>query len=499
VSARLDCVLVSPGNRRRIYQGLADDLAAIEPPVWAGLMATYLRRAGRAVEIVDAAGEGLSPEEVGRRIAERRPRLCAIVVYGQQPSASTQVMPGARECARAIREASPETKVALVGGHVAALPERTLREEPCDFVAGGEGLATLAGLLEAWDGAGPDLARVPGLHYRDGDALRAGPAAPLVADLDHSLPGLAWDLLPVARYRAHNWHCLDGGPRAPYAALYTTLGCPYRCTFCCIQAPFRAGEAAAGQRANSYRKWSADHVAGEIARLAEREGVRNVKLADEMFVLDEDHVLAVCDSLARRRLDLNVWAYARVDTLRPGMAERLRAAGVRWLAFGIESADAGVRRGVAKGFRQDAISRALEETRKAGIHVIANYIFGLPDDDLASMEATLALAQELNTEFANFYCAMAYPGSPLYEEARARGWALPESWSGYSQHAEDTLPLPTRHLSAGEVLRFRDRAFQAYFTSPRYLSMLEQHFGAAAADEVRAMAARPLARRHAAS
>ena len=67
---------------------------------------------------------------------------------------------------------------------------------------------------------------------------------------------------------------------------------------------------------------------------------------------------------------------------------------------------------------------------------------------------------ELKTEFANFYSAMAYPGSPLYRQAVANGWALPATWSGYSQHSVDTLPLPTRHVPAGEVLKFRDAAFQ---------------------------------------
>ena len=80
------------------------------------------------------------------------------------------------------------------------------------------------------------------------------------------------------------------------------------------------------------------------------------------------------------------------------------------------------------------------------------------------MQETLDLALELNTEFANFYSAMAYPGSPLYQQAVANGWPLPATWSGYSQHAVDTLPLPTRHLPAGEVLKFRDHAFQQYFT-----------------------------------
>ena len=81
------------------------------------------------------------------------------------------------------------------------------------------------------------------------------------------------------------------------------------------------------------------------------------------------------------------------------------------------------------------------------------------------MQRTLDLALDLNCEFANFYSAMAYPGSPLYEEAIRRGWRLPETWSGYSQHSVDTLPLPTRHISAGEVLSFRDRAFDTYFTA----------------------------------
>ena len=72
------------------------------------------------------------------------------------------------------------------------------------------------------------------------------PAAPLVKDLDTDMPGVAWDLLPMSRYRAHNWHCFGHLQREPYAALYTTLGCPYHCSFCCIQAPFKDGEEAAG-------------------------------------------------------------------------------------------------------------------------------------------------------------------------------------------------------------------------------------------------------------
>jgi radical SAM superfamily enzyme YgiQ (UPF0313 family) len=485
-----DLVLVNPGGQKRVYQSLSHSLTAYEPPIWAGLMATYARRRGLAVELLDANVLGLSPEDVAAAVRETNPALVAVVVYGHQPSASTQHMPAASAITSAIKEAEPSRPVLLVGGHVAALPERTLREEAADFVCRGEGLVTLVALVEALKAASPAFGAVPDLLYRDGAEIRVSrAAAPLVKELDQEMPGLAWDLLPMERYRAHNWHCFGGQGRQPYASIYTTLGCPYHCSFCCIQAPFKSGERAAGMKEslNSYRYWSPKVVVDQIGVLVEKYGVRNLKIADEMFVLNPRHVGGICDLIIERGYDLNIWAYARVDTVREDMVDRLKRAGFHWLAFGIEAASERVREDVDKGFDQEDIFATLKRVRAAGISVIANYIFGLPEDDLPSMQETLDLALEVNAEFANMYCTMAYPGSPLYDLALRESWALPASWNGYSQHAVDSRPLPTRHLSAAEVLRFRDRAFMTYFTSPRYLEMVEARFGPATVDEIRAM------------
>jgi radical SAM superfamily enzyme YgiQ (UPF0313 family) len=313
------------------------------------------------------------------------------------------------------------------------------------------------------------------------------------------MQGLAWDLLPMDRYRAHNWHCFGDLQRQPYASIYTTLGCPYHCTFCCIQAPFKSGEGVAGfkETVNTYRMWSAETVIGQIDTLVRDYGVRNIKIADEMFVLNPRHVNDLCDLIIQRGYDLNIWAYARVDTVRDGMADKLKRAGFNWLAFGIEAANERVREDVDKGFSQELIFQTLAKVRAAGINIGANYIFGLPEDDLASMQETLDLALEINAEWGNFYCAMAYPGSELYRQALAAGSPLPDSWGGFSQHAVDTMPLPTRHLSGTEVLRFRDRAFPAYFTNARYLEMITGKFGPETAQHIREMASVQLERQYA--
>lgn len=476
----LDVLLVNAPSRPRVYQNLASEIAAIEPPIWAGFIASFLRKKRIGVEILDAEAYGFSFHETALEIVSRRPRLCVFSVYGQQPSASTQSMPAAGAVCRLVKGLQGELPLLILGTHPAALPVRTLKEECVDFVATGEGPYTIEGVLAALDSR--QFANVPGLAYwENGRAILTKPA-PKIQNLDSEIGGVAWDLLPMKKYRAHNWHCWGHiQERSPYASLYTSLGCPFKCSFCCINAPFGGA---------GIRFFTPPQILNQVDILVEQYGVRNLKIADEMFVLNPTHVEAICEGLIERRYDLNIWAYARVDTVKDRFLEKLKQAGFQWLGIGIESASEFVRDGVEKGkFGNKEISQIVAKIRSHGINVGANYIFGLPDDTPASMQETLYLAMELNTEYANFYSAMAYPGSELHGWAERNHIFLPESpggpgWIGYSQHAFETLPLPTETLPASEVLRFRDEAFVSYFSSFRYQRLLQERFGREAVEHL---------------
>ena len=468
---KIDVVLVNPGSRQAAYQELGNDLSAIEPPSLAGLFATYLRNKGLSVAIVDAPAHNLSPAGAADFIsANYAPVLIVMVVYGFQPSASTQNMSAAGETCRALKAIDPAWRIMMTGTHPAALPERTLREEAIDFVCDREGPETILLTLKALQAKAASFAGVPSLWYRVSNVVMSNPPAALMEDLDGEMPGVAWDLLPMEKYRAHNWHCFEHiHERQPYVSMHTSLGCPYKCSFCCINAPFGKP---------SYRMWSPDTVIKEIDVLVNKYGIKNIKFVDEMFVLNRNHVIGICDRIIERGYDLNIWAYARVDTVKGEFLDKLKRAGFRWLALGIESGSKHVRDGVEKGrFGSLDIVKTVKDIQSAGINVIGNYIFGLPDDTHASMQETLDLALETNCEFANFYCAMAYPGSKLYAMAIENGWTLPDSWIGYSQHSYEALPLRTEVLTSAEVLKFRDDAFHQYFSNPRYLDMVRSKFG----------------------
>lgn len=455
-------ILIIAPHSNHTY-GELNELAAVEPPIWAALLHNALNQAGYRATLIDQHAEELSHPEMVQRICDLDPKFVVLVVYGHQPSASTQTMYAAHELLKEMGTAELTYPVVLVGGHPSALPIETLDKEayPHLLLAKGEGLRPLMALAR-----GVLRTAIPGLYMKGGIAPFKQDSK--AEDLDRVFPGIDWDSLPMQKYRAHNWHVLAKPETInSYAAIYTSLGCPFKCTFCCINAPFDS---------HSFRYWSPEFTVNQIETLSKKFGIQNLKIADEMFVLKEAHFMEICRLIIERKIDINMWAYARVDTVKPKYLETLKKAGVNWLALGIESGSQYVRDGVTKGrFKIDDIYETVKTIKSHGINIIGNYIFGLPDDTEESMRETLKMALELNCEFANFYSAMAYPGSALYTQTPKED--LPDSYLGFSQHALETKPLKTKTVVASRVLQIRDEAHKTYFSSPSYLNLVSQKFG----------------------
>jgi anaerobic magnesium-protoporphyrin IX monomethyl ester cyclase len=482
-----DILFIKPGSQKQIYGELSDfNLTAIEPPLWAAILAGYLRNLGYSVLIYDAEVENWSHEETAQNAVDANPLLIAVIVSGSNPSASTMNMTGAGKIASLVKELRPDKKIMLGGLHPSALPEITMEQENIDFLCQGEGFYTLPPLIDALKAEEEDFP-IKGLWYKKNDIIVNHPRPEPFQNLE-KLPLPAWDLLPMRKYRAHNWHCFGHiRERQPYGVLYTSLGCPFNCSFCCINALF-------GKRTIRYRP--IDLVIQEIDFLVKTYGMKNIKIMDEMFAMNEKRVVALCDRIIERGYDLNMWAYARVNTVTPKMLKKMKQAGINWISYGFESGSKKVIESVTKGYDMDLVGDVVKMTYENDIRICANFIFGLPEDDYDSMNETLKLMLDINAEWANIYCAMAYPGSKLYDTALEKNWPLPQNWQAYSQYAYESLPLPTKHLKSGQVLAFRDYAFQVYYNSPRYLHMIEKKIDLETVEHIKKMSKTKLKRKY---
>ena len=490
-----DVIFIIPNSSKKIYQGLSNHYSVIEPPTWALLLASSMIKYGYTCQILDCDALKLTEEEAVDQIIQSKSRLALFVLYGQQPNQGTFLMIGATSLAEKLKESS-DIKVGFVGSHISAQPKEVLSYDFVDFVFINEGVYALRDLLKT--NLKDKLDKVNGIGFKDLDGKLTLNSSNLLVSSENmsiDLPGYAWELLPKKHkpfdlYRAHYWHTFfSEKDRTPFAAVYSSLGCKFGCNFCMINIVNRTSLDENTTSANSklMRHWDPKHFVDQLEILA-NYGVKTIRLTDEMFFLNKKYYVPILEDIIKRQLKLNMWAYARVDTVREDQLELFKRAGINWLALGIESANQIVRRDIEKGrFKEINIRDIVNLINKYDINVLGNYIFGLPEDDMDRMQETLDLALDLNTEHANFYPCQALPGSPLYLEAKQKGWDLPEKFEEYAFFSYECKPLPTKHCSAKEVLAFRDIAWKKYFTNENSLKKIEKKFGAHNAENIKKM------------
>lgn len=495
MSKKLDILFVvansAPGN----YQDLSDDLAAKETPIWAGMLAQHVRLKGYSTAILDCEVDRLAFSESVKEINNFNSKIVCFVVYGSNPNASTQAMSGNIKTATLLKQTYPQYKTLFIGAHVIALPSETINETCVDMICTGEGVYALDNLLQVSDLSDEyQLAKVKGIAWKNKDGLiKFNEYERIVSQdlLETELPGIAWDLLPHPnKYRTSDWHgWTNNSDKSPFASLYTSLGCSSKCSFCMINIINRtnADKNTVSADSNIFRHWNPNFIIKQFDYLA-HVGVKNVKIADEMFVLRKDHYVELCKLLKDRNYGFNIWTYARVNTVKEGYLDLMKEAGINWLAIGIESADMNVRTEITKGlFKDENIIDVVKKIQSHDIAVGGNYIFGLPTDTKQSIQTTIDFMMNNLTENMNVYPAMAYPGSPLYLHAKKQGYDLPKTYEEWAMFSYETKNLPTEHLTSAEVLKLRDDAWLKYFTNEKYVEWMKSKYGDRCVDSIKAM------------
>ena len=265
------------------------------------------------------------------------------------------------------------------------------------------------------------------------------------------MPYPAWDLVPLPSYS------LPLVNRS-YVIVETSRGCPYSCDFCV--APIHQG--------HKFRERSPKALVDEMERSYREFGIDFFYLWGDTVTLNVKTFSAFCEELIARKLPIQWFGNARADNLTdPAFVHRLRKAGCWMLAMGIETESEEIRKDMVKKLERVKIQTALNNMRDAGIRSFAFFIFGYPGESLATINQTIEYAIELNPDFANFYPAVPYPGTALYDKVVRDGLLVEEDWARmeYSYYL-----LKGNGLDEHVVMDAINRAKRRFFMRPSYLS-----------------------------
>ena len=407
---------------------------AVWTPISLATCAAVLRRRGHHVRLRDCIVENIDFARLSHIIASFRPQLLVF-------NAVTPALVSDLSTARFAKAVDPTILCAAIGIHGTALPQETLETEPAlDCVVRAEPEMTVAELAD-----GGDRSAVAGISWRADGAIRHNPDRPFLRDLDE-LPLPAWDLIRTSLYRMP-----FSGER--FLLVGTGRGCPHRCTFCADRAYY----------GNRLRLRSPGSVADELERNLRDFGVRDFLFWSESFTLSRRFAAEVAQEIARRELDLRWVCNSRVDHVDRELLELFRRAGCWMIGYGIESGVQRILDGVRKGATVEQARAAVAAAHAAGLSVTGHCVLGFPGETRADILQTIRFARELQLDFAQFYCAVPFPGSELYDEARQAGWISTDDWSRFEQNFS---VLNTPQLSAQEIMELRRDAYRRFYLRP---------------------------------
>jgi len=236
--------------------------------------------------------------------------------------------------------------------------------------------------------------------------------------------------------------------------ILASRSCPEFCTYC----PIRI--------LATYRVRSVQSIADEIEQLCERYVRPHIIFRDPLFTQDRDRCLALSDEILSRSLRLTFECETRLDRLDPPLIDRLHAAGLRTICFGVESFSAETLRKVARRpippLHQSAI---VAHCRRLGIATAAQYVLGFMQDDWSSIAATIEYSVELGSTFAQFKLLTPYPGTPLWKQLESRVYE--RDW----QRFDGFTPTFTHPTLSGDELRFLlGAAYSRFYMRPSFLA-----------------------------
>ncbi|MBI2303239.1 MAG: cobalamin B12-binding domain-containing protein [Chloroflexi bacterium] len=408
-----------------------------EFPTGLGLIAQVLRSNGHQIQVLDLNALRLSPGETRERLQKLDFDACGI-------GGLITVYSHVKRLASLVKEIRPGTPVVMGGGVASSVPELILIKTQADVVVQGEGEETAVELFHALESGAP-LSSVAGIYYREDGQVRFTPPRPPISDLDE-LPFPAWELFPMSIYLRYPIYGIGRDIN-----LITSRGCPYSCTFCYQLFHHR-----------SFRARSASLVIEEIARLKREYDVQYISFEDDLFIASKKRVYQFCDELERRRLPLRWNCAGRVNVVDRELLKRMKSAGCTRILYGLESGSQRILDEYRKGVTVAEAKRAFLLTKEVGIEPLYTFMLGAFGETRETAQETIDLCRELNIPLSSVHLTTPYPGTPLFDEAVARGKLKVDTWDNRERFVESLgdaskLTVNLTEMKDDELLDLRDK------------------------------------------
>ncbi len=433
------------------WQGVKARGKTLYYPIWLAYATGVLEEKGYDVRLVDAIARKWSNEETLHDIKKFRPDM--LVVDTNFSSMVNDV-----KLAVDVKNKLNNSLVTVIVGPPAAVyTEKFLLELGADIVARKEIDFTLPEIVEVLEEK-RELASVLGISYVNDGLVIHNPERPYLTSEELN------DLPFVSKvYKRHlnisdYWldHTLN-----PMVQIITSRGCPNLCTFCSWP------ENLMGRK---FRARSPRNIADEIEWILNNlSEVKEVFFEDDAFTINKKRVIEFTNEIQKRNLKFNWSCQARANLDYETM-RMMKDSGCRLLDVGFESGSNTMLKNMKKGLTVERAEKFTADAKKAGLLILADFMFGLPGETQDTMSQTVKFINEIKPNLLQIAVATPIPGTQFYEEVKEKGYLLEDDPSKtIDDNGFQKCLVSYPNLSSQELEKAVDSALKGYYLNVSYI------------------------------
>lgn len=412
------------------------------PPLGIAYLAAMLRNERFEVDAIDLGFSDKPIEALRAKLLESQPRIVGFYTSTVSYYITERLL-------SMVRDMHPEAITWVGGPHVSYEYRTALEESAFDVVFLFEAEHTVVEVARSQLRGRGDLEHIGGIAFlKDGQVFRTKARA-REKSLD-IFPHPARDLFPIHSYTRPG-------------SIMSSRGCPLKCIFC-IASTFE----------DAYRYRSPENVVSELKDMYRRWGINDFYFVDNVFTTHRGRAREICRLIREADLPIGWYCVSRVDYALPDLMQELASAGCYRIELGVESGDPRVIGGMKKHIEMEQVHRAADIILNLGMQPMFTFQVGHPHDTLASIEATLKLAEELRQMGAGTYLSVTtpYPGAPIMLDREKYGLHIETSnwedfrWSNPTYSTKQFTSNDVRRAVYRDALRMQEHVASGAFRDP---------------------------------
>lgn len=434
------------------------------------LLAAVAEQHGHTASIIDGQADDLSEEDMVNRLIASKPDVIALTAYSPFFHLNASL-------AKKIKETGSQIPIIVGGPHITIMKEKIIEQNPqFDYLFIGEAEQSLPTFLGAFQ-EGTDLAHVQGVTFKRKGQLVVGQqqVIPTPIKITGKTVGseFALDRYPFpARHllNMQNYRLGTDGGRMHFTSIHTMRGCPWHCIFCCSDTLNTTRMAMRSPRS----------VVDEIKQVQrDFPYISHFFFTDDVLTLwAKDHILPICDLIIKEDLKITFESSTRANLVEDAMMEKLAAAGLVRLSFGLESVNSQIRETMRKQVNLADYTIANKLCAKHGVEAMNSVMIGLPGETRETIEELMTwLANSREVKQANLAIAVPYPGTEFNRMATAGTHGvelLSEDFSKYMRYGKAVTKVG--ELTGEDLIDAQNKGFVRIYSKPwRWKPMYNKH------------------------